>query len=166
MPTYATRSRELVDPGRMRDRIGVYANVLTHDHGERTETPTVRAGLLAVPALVEYESAHERLRAGRAVSAVTIKISVRAGYAIGPEDLVLWDSGYWSVLSDPVPIDVRERFLRFVAVKTDALVTQSVLSVPLLRFTATATAAEVSGTSMYLVYAASDAAGYATHEYG
>jgi len=116
---YPRTSGETIDPGQMRQRIGVYANVIADDHGERTETPTVRAGLSAVPAMVEYESARERERAGRAESAVTIKISVRSGYTIPPEDLILWKSLYWTVLSAPVSIDAKRRFLRFIAVRTD-----------------------------------------------
>jgi len=119
MPTYANKNAETIDPGQMRDRIGVYENVITNDHGERTETPTVRTGLSAVPALVEYESARERERAGRAVSAVTIKIAVRAGYTIEPSDFILWDSVYWTILADQIPTDARRRFFRFIAVRTD-----------------------------------------------
>ena len=168
MPQYPSRARQTIDPGQMRDRIGIYEIVVTHDHGERTTYPRVRAGLRAVPAVVEYETAAEAIRAGRPDLKTGIKISLRDGYTIDPADVILWDEYFWEVRNEPIPIDTIERFvmLRAVMVSPAGGIVEEASASALLSITATAVATEVSGSSRFLVYGTTAASRYSTHEYG
>jgi head-tail adaptor len=116
----ARYNERMFDAGQLRHRIGVYSVTVTNTKGERTETPALRTGLSAVPAMVEYESSAEQVRAGRTQSRTSIRVTTRAGYTIEPTDLVLWSGVYWQVVSDPITVDLRGRFVQFSATWTDA----------------------------------------------
>lgn len=107
-------------PGDLRERIEHQVGTRTVTHGVESLAWADVAGEDSVPAAIRYESSHERFRAGRQEADVSIVVTVRAEIAITPASRIVWESAAWQVVGYPTYIDPRRRYLRFVAVRTDA----------------------------------------------
>jgi SPP1 family predicted phage head-tail adaptor len=106
--------------GDFRERFDLQAGTVASSNGVDTTTWAAVAGWSAVPAHVRYETEGERIRAGRNEARETIVVTIRDASNITPQHRIVWQSAAWQVLGFPAYVDVRQRFQKFTAVRTDA----------------------------------------------
>lgn len=105
---------------RLRDRIVIEANSPTTNKGVTVDDWNTIANGGDVPADVRYETAGERMRAGRAEARQSIRVLIRNEWTITAKNRITWNGATWQVHGPPEFPDDRHRFMRFVAVRTDA----------------------------------------------
>lgn len=105
---------------RYRHRITIEANDPTFVSGDKTDDWDAITDGEDVPCDVRYETTNERVRAGRNEGNQSIVVELRNHFTITPSHRIEWDSAYWEVNGFPWHPDLRHRFMRFAAVKTDS----------------------------------------------